>query len=67
MMKVVNYLHETGLIKKSITDQEYALNFKHKFQDKEFQYMIVIPWYTLAAGCTIATITFVIEIVCKKK
>lgn len=55
-------LRELGLVDKVMNDMNYLKQVKHHFHDKEFQAHFAIPWRIYIFGCSIAIVTFIIEV-----
>nr|XP_049696610.1 uncharacterized protein LOC126054560 [Helicoverpa armigera] len=55
-------LRELGLVDKVIKKLTYRRLIKYRFHEKEFQTRFAIPWIIYVFGCSIAIITFIIEI-----
>ncbi|KAJ8730978.1 hypothetical protein PYW08_002391 [Mythimna loreyi] len=54
-------LRENGLADKSMQDQYFSRALKLKISHKEFEVRFTVPWCVYVVGCTISTVTFLIE------
>ncbi|XP_022814432.1 uncharacterized protein LOC111348156 [Spodoptera litura] len=55
-------LRELGLVDKVIDDMNYLRDLEQHFVKEDFQVRFAIPWRIYIFGCSVATITFVIEL-----
>ena len=55
-------LRELGLVDKVMNDMNYLREVKHHFHEKEFQVRFAIPWRIYIFGCSLAVVTFIIEV-----
>ena len=60
-------LRENGLVEKGMRDMNYLRKITHSFKQREFVGRLAIPWLIYAFGCTLSTITFIIEIILKRR